>query len=507
MSGPGQASHADAFSAFGVDPWAEDSAPASPQPPSPRGSTCSLFDMLLLLEPREGKHASRIVWAFTGTAGSDNANASPMETMKALKALNLDIATLDQFCQPDADELNGRLYATNAVKAGQSLLGAKKEAAKRMSGRQQQLELQQEQQQQTNLQGFLPSTYYGSVAAAAAAAAAATTGVSGSSSSGAFAIEGQSEFILFALGSGEGGGLGMSLRCCLQDVSAFEQDAHTDAEGGEGESSKRSLAFAARRKCCFVLITRHAVAGPDVAPCAFEQCKQILYTVHGMSLMLTSRGDGSGDIGGAWGGRGRLRDTVESYLSSVQWLKRQTPRFDPQARLAAGAGAGAGAGIANIPVLGGNTSAPLLPLLENLGVKGFLTLLSALLTERRILLVSDHLPKLAQAAYAVRGMLSLRCEGCPTPVLDWHHVFIPVLPASLMAMLDAPLPYIIGLKRYLLNKVDDGEGAYLDPDAVSLIRSDVFRVPCAAYGCLVLFAVPHSFVLLRRMLCATHATA
>jgi len=28
---------------------------------------------------------------------------------------------------------------------------------------------------------------------------------------------------------------------------------------------------------------------------------------------------------------------------------------------------------------------------------------------------------------------------------DWHHMFIPVLPSSLVQQLDSPLPYIIGI--------------------------------------------------------------
>ena len=137
-----------------------------------------------------------------------------------------------------------------------------------------------------------------------------------------------------------------------------------------------------------------------------------------------------------------LHEDAFKYLKSVQTLRPNE----------IGAPLSAEALKGYMPIVP-NTSAPLLPLLESLGVKGFLSLLSAVLTERRVLIVSDHLPKLAQAAFAVRSMLNLRGEGCPSAVLDWHHVFIPVLPTSLLSMLDAPLPFIIGLKRYLLSKV------------------------------------------------------
>ena len=47
-----------------------------------------------------------------------------------------------------------------------------------------------------------------------------------------------------------------------------------------------------------------------------------------------------------------------------------------------------------------------------------------------------------------------------TAVLDWQHIFIPSLPCGLLTMLDAPMPYLIGIKRYLLQKIDDGDAAF-----------------------------------------------
>jgi len=462
VSGRGHAPDADPFPSFCVDPWA---GPTAAQAAAPYGNAATSFDAVLLLEPQEGKCASRVVWAFTSTSGSSPAGASPSET---LKSLDLDVATLDQFCYPDADELKGRRHVTHAVKAGQSLLGAKREAAKYVSGLGQQLQLQQQQQQQSNMQGFVPASSHGSTSGS-------SSGSSSSSSSG-FAMEGQSECLLFALGGGggagggralRGAGIGIALRCCVPDLGAFERDGNGDGNGdgadGAGArtgSAKRSLAYTSHRRCCLVLIARQAAAGPDVAPCAFEHCKQVLYTVHGISLSLATRHRSSSDSNGFRRVQS-VRAAVAEYLTSVQILKSPLP---PR-----GLGAGVGAAAGGTPVLGSNTSAPLLPLLESLGVNGFLTLLSALLTERRVLVVSDYPSKLAQAAYAMRAMLSLRSEGCPAAVLDWHHVFIPVLPATLLSMLDAPLPFIIGLKRYLLRKVDDWEEACADPDAVSCI--------------------------------------
>ena len=41
------------------------------------------------------------------------------------------------------------------------------------------------------------------------------------------------------------------------------------------------------------------------------------------------------------------------------------------------------------------------------------------------------------------------CAYCSTALVfpfSWHHVFVPILPASQRGFLDAPVPYIMGLK-------------------------------------------------------------
>ena len=84
------------------------------------------------------------------------------------------------------------------------------------------------------------------------------------------------------------------------------------------------------------------------------------------------------------------------------------------------------------------TSAPILPLLRCLGVANALRLVSGLLSERRVILVSSSPTRLATCC---RSALSVLAQG----LLSWQHFLIPVLPPHLLQYLQAPFPYLIGI--------------------------------------------------------------
>lgn len=104
------------------------------------------------------------------------------------------------------------------------------------------------------------------------------------------------------------------------------------------------------------------------------------------------------------------------------------------------------------------TSSSILPLLRVLGVQNSLRLLSALLSESRILLVSSSPTRLAQCA---RSALSILAQG----LLHWQHLYVPVLPPHLFEYLAAPVPYLIGMLTTLMPRLDqarsDGLGEML----------------------------------------------
>ena len=84
---------------------------------------------------------------------------------------------------------------------------------------------------------------------------------------------------------------------------------------------------------------------------------------------------------------------------------------------------------------------PLMPLLRCLGIASTLRLLSALLSERRIVLTSASVPKLSSCIHGAMALLSPVASG----PLSWQHVFIPLLPRNLLSYVSAPMPYVIGM--------------------------------------------------------------
>lgn len=96
------------------------------------------------------------------------------------------------------------------------------------------------------------------------------------------------------------------------------------------------------------------------------------------------------------------------------------------------------------------TSSSILPLLRVLGIQNTLRLISALLSESRVLMISSSPTRLAQSA---RSALSILAQG----LLNWQHIFIPVLPPHLFQYLAAPVPYLIGMLTSLLPRLDQAK--------------------------------------------------
>lgn len=80
----------------------------------------------------------------------------------------------------------------------------------------------------------------------------------------------------------------------------------------------------------------------------------------------------------------------------------------------------------------------ILPLLRCIGIAHTLRLLSALLCERRIVVISSSATKLSTCVNAVTSILS---QG----LLHWQHIFVPILPPSMFNFLAAPMPYLFGI--------------------------------------------------------------
>ncbi|KFM26365.1 DENN domain-containing protein 1B [Auxenochlorella protothecoides] len=122
-------------------------------------------------------------------------------------------------------------------------------------------------------------------------------------------------------------------------------------------------------------------------------------------------------------------------------LPRQHRAFaspaDPGAWLAAGEG-----GVLELevpPDVGGGASTagiPLAPLLWHLTPRLAVSLLAALLMERRVVVVSADLGRLTAAVAAAAALLH---------PFHWQHIFLPLVPASLLDYLAAPMPFLAGV--------------------------------------------------------------
>jgi hypothetical protein len=114
------------------------------------------------------------------------------------------------------------------------------------------------------------------------------------------------------------------------------------------------------------------------------------------------------------------------------------------------------------------TTSPIVPLLRCVGIAHTLRLLSALLCERRIILVSQSPSRLSACATAATSMLA---QG----LLHWQHIYIPILPPSMMNYLAAPMPYLIGILLGNHNAGDIGKIHGLGEVLVVLLDQNEFQ--------------------------------
>ena len=79
----------------------------------------------------------------------------------------------------------------------------------------------------------------------------------------------------------------------------------------------------------------------------------------------------------------------------------------------------------------------LLSLVQKIGLKNLVKVFTCVLLEHQLLIKSASYSELMECAEWLTALL------CP---FTWQHVYVPILPASQYMFLDAPVPYIMGLK-------------------------------------------------------------
>jgi DENN (AEX-3) domain/ENTH domain len=98
-----------------------------------------------------------------------------------------------------------------------------------------------------------------------------------------------------------------------------------------------------------------------------------------------------------------------------------------------------------------NSSSSILPLLRCVGVAHALRITAALLSERRVVMMSHSPARLCNCSHAAMAILA---QG----MLHWQHLYIPVLPPHLWPYLAAPYPYLIGILASAAPKLDRTDG-------------------------------------------------
>ncbi|KAM9301660.1 DENN domain-containing protein 5A [Gastrophryne carolinensis] len=96
---------------------------------------------------------------------------------------------------------------------------------------------------------------------------------------------------------------------------------------------------------------------------------------------------------------------------------------------------------------------PVNEVFELLGVENVVQLFTCALLEFQILLYSQHYQRLMTVAETITALMF---------PFQWQHVYVPILPASLLHFLDAPVPYLMGLHS---NGLDDRSKLELPQEA------------------------------------------
>ncbi|KAK6979743.1 DENN domain-containing protein 1A [Biomphalaria glabrata] len=107
--------------------------------------------------------------------------------------------------------------------------------------------------------------------------------------------------------------------------------------------------------------------------------------------------------------------------------------------------------------------------------ENMMKIFASMLHERRIYMTSKKLSRLTASIHAAESMLY---------PMHWQHLYIPILPSHLIDYISAPMPYLIGVHKNLVeklvqNRVDVGDAVVVDLDnnTVTSIYDDLGDLP------------------------------
>ncbi|KAH9499652.1 DENN domain-containing protein 1A [Bulinus truncatus] len=99
--------------------------------------------------------------------------------------------------------------------------------------------------------------------------------------------------------------------------------------------------------------------------------------------------------------------------------------------------------------------------------ENMMKIFASMLHERRIYMISKKLSRLTASIHAAESMLY---------PMHWQHLYIPILPSHLIDYISAPMPYLIGVHKNLVekltqNRVDVGDAVVVDLDTNTVTSS------------------------------------
>lgn len=75
-------------------------------------------------------------------------------------------------------------------------------------------------------------------------------------------------------------------------------------------------------------------------------------------------------------------------------------------------------------------------------------LIIALLTDTPVVIISSDLSKFSKFCYSFTSLIH---------PLEWHHLFLPILPSSYLESIQTPAPFIVGLHKFQVEKAMSGD--------------------------------------------------
>ncbi|CAE1243244.1 SBF1_2 [Acanthosepion pharaonis] len=181
-------------------------------------------------------------------------------------------------------------------------------------------------------------------------------------------------------------------------------------------------------------------------PFLFQNCLGIIYTVFIENLQFS----------------------LESIIGNILGCVHIPPPGGPQVRFSIGAGDRQALQpplSSTIPV----TNCSVALIFTQLGIKNVLSLFTAVLTDHKVLILSQSYTRLTDACHALNALLY---------PLRYTYVYIPILPISLLEVLNAPTPFLAGIHSSLSHGVSDLLDVIIaDLDGGSIMVPECIHLP------------------------------